>query len=555
MSSSASSVVTTGRREFGNRDILINDLDKFVDHSLLQKHPSQTNLWKPIPFVSEEFSGVMLGEGGGPAVQPIAIRLQAKGKYRIFLGLYGAYNCGQMRVRLSQDASCDTIPITSTGQVEQWWTTTVISETFWKEADLTGQDLVVEGSGSGGPQAGALAYVRLDAIAERKDFYPLVVTNDGGGVGLVSRPEDLLKRLDESIPEGSPLRTFIWSTGCADNCNFPTKVGQFYPNAGFAYGPGEWEEWARNMGVWKDKGWDSLQLVRDYARKRQWEFQVYIRMEAFRCPFPFDAQENSAFFNEHPQYHCLDRAGLPVNRLSYAYPEVQAYMVRLIKEIVDYGPDGVCLCFTRGVPLVLYEPIMVEGFKKQYDVDPRQLDELDPRWLDYQGAVLTSFVKQVRKTLKPSQRLSVIVPGNELDCRRWGLDVATWVKEGMIDDLLPAGYRFANCDVHIEDPGKLDFRYFARLTGRERIRLIPMLNFWQNDAEIPAWEQLMRSFLDQGADAYCVWDGWASTSITQGQIGTTMKDYRGPPPPALREIKLLRLQGFRIDRYHYFEVI
>jgi len=34
-----------------------------------------------------------------------------------------------------------------------------------------------------------------------------------------------------------------------------------------------------------------------------------------------------------------------------------------------------------------------------------------------------------------------------------------------------------------------------------------------------------------------------------------MKGYKRPPPPALREVKLLRIQGFRIDRYHYFEVI
>jgi hypothetical protein len=197
---------------------------------------------------------------------------------------------------------------------------------------------------------------------------------------------------------------------------------------------------------------------------------------------------------------------------------------------------------------------MVEGFKKQYGVDPRVLKELDPRWLEYQGSVLTSFVKQVKKTLKPKQRLSVIVPANELDCRRWGLDVATWVREGIIDDLFPTGQRFDQQDVHRDDPDNLDFNYFARLPGRENIRLIPMLYVWQKfQTDFAAWEQLIYSFLDQGADAYAVWDGGGDPKIMN--LGKTLDRYQRPKPATFREIKLRTLQGFRLDRYHYFESI
>jgi hypothetical protein len=177
--------------------------------------------------------------------------------------------------------------------------------------------------------------------------------------------------------------------------------------------------------------------------------------------------------------------------------------------------------------------------------------------MDYQCAVMTSFVKQVKQALKPNQRLSAIVPGNELDCRRWGLDVAAWVKEGVINDLLPTGQRFDRFDVHRDDPGNLDFSYFARLEGRERIRLIPLLYPWEKfSADFAAWERTIRSFLGQGADAYCVWDISEVPDITRVErIGTTMKDYQRPPPPAFRQIKLLTLQGFRMDRYHYFESI
>ncbi|MFV2067761.1 MAG: hypothetical protein ACC645_12375, partial [Pirellulales bacterium] len=214
------------------------------------------------------------------------------------------------------------------------------------------------------------------------------------------------------------------------------------------------------------------------------------------------------------------------------------------------------LCFIRAVPLVLYEPMMIEGFQKQYGVDPRELEELDARWMDYQGRVVTSFVKQVKEALKPNQRLSVIVPATELDCKRWGLDVATWVREGIIDDLFPTGQHFDELDVHRDDPDNLDFNYFARLPGRKNIRVIPLLYAWQKFAsDFPAWEQLVYSFLDRGADAYAVWDAQGGVFSKVKNLGKTLNRYQRPKPPAFREVKLLRLQGFRIDRYHYFEVI
>lgn len=539
----------SGRRVFGNGDVVISHLDKAVAPKLLQTDPSETNLWKAVSYESEEFAGVMLGEGGGPDQKPITIRLGAEGVYRVFLGLYSGYAARQMRVKLTGDTSADTLPIQVVGE-----RTLNISETFWKEADLTGQDLVLEGSGDANAP-GAVAYVRLELVPDRKDSYPLVLTEDGHGIFFgpePTSPQDLETPF-EAIPEGTCMRMLLWGNGCADNCNYPTKVGQFYPNAGQQYA---WQgDFARNMGIWKEKGWDSLQVIRDYTRKRKWELHVYIRMQAFWAPFPFNRQEKSRFFGDHPEYHCLDRQGVKVNRLSYAHPEVQQYMLSLIKEIAGYEPDGVCLCLIRGLPLVLYEPIMVEGFKARHGVDPRELDELDPRWMDYQGTVITAFVEQVNEALGPDRRLSVIVPATEMDCRRWGLDVAAWVKRGLIDDLLPTGQRFDERDVHRDAPGNLDFRYFARLEGRANVRLIPLLYPWEEySSDFAAWQQRVYSFLDQGADAYAVWDGRHAISKVK-DLGKTVHEYKRPDPPPVRQVKLLILQGFRLDRYHYFEVI
>jgi hypothetical protein len=279
-------------------------------------------------------------------------------------------------------------------------------------------------------------------------------------------------------------------------------------------------------------------------------------MEAFNGQYPHEFI-HSRFFHEHPEYHCIDRTGTRVMRLSYAYPKVQDHMVKLIAEISGYQPDGVCLCFIRGIPLVLYEPYMVEGFKQEYGLDPRELDELDPRWLDYQARIVTHFIEQVKKAIKPGQRFSVIVPGNQSDCRRWGLDVADWIRRGLVDDVLPTGQTFTEEDVHVDGPGHLDYDWFDGLDGRRNIRLIPMLYPWgvfRNDYK--AWREILLSFLERGADAYAVWDAEEANRFPKvGYLGYAEPVELPPDRPEFRRIHINTLNGYRYDRYHPYEVI
>lgn len=352
-------------------------------------------------------------------------------------------------------------------------------------------------------------------------------------------------------------RPTVWGNGEADICNFPTKVGNERAFSGFTT---EWyRRWNQNAESWKQDGWDSLKVIREYTRKRNWELQVYIRMEAFDSPFPFDKMVRSDFHETHPEYHCFDRHGQRICRLSYAYPEVQEHMLGLIKEISAYDPDGVCLCFIRGLPVVHYEPIMVEGFKEKYSVDPRDLGDTDERWLDYQGEVVLSFIRKAKEVLQPTQRLSAMVPGTRFECEKWGLDIAEWLKQGVIDDLFPTGQIFSKRDVHLDGPENLDFRYFNYLEGRQRIRLMPLLYPWTKfRGDYEGWRADMLSFLDEGADGYSVWDA-RGVIIGVGDLGYAQTDTAKEPATSAsgdsRKLGLKTLQGVRMDRYHYFEVV
>jgi len=136
--------------------------------------------------------------------------------------------------------------------------------------------------------------------------------------------------------------------------------------------------------------------------------------------------------------------------------------------------------------------------------------------------------------------------------------VAAWLKAGIIDDLFPTGQVFSKRDVHLDGPENLDFRYFNHLEGRERIRLMPMLYPWDKfNRDYRGWRADMRSFLDQGADGYVVWDARRIISKI-GDIGYESKGATEPvrsQPRHLKKLKLKTLQGIRMDRYHHFEVI
>ena len=552
------------------KQILISDVAGLADKRLVNL--DDPNLWRAIPYTTEGFSGVMLGCGPGPKPAPITVKLNVKGWFRVWVSLFSFAHRGSLRLRLSRDMCSRCVSPPRRAQSDLLGESAALHETWWRDAELTGQSLIVEPSFTRGASAlslSALAFLRLEPICPPKSAkprevrHPLAVTNDGHGIFSERphfRPEDLLEPF-ERIPEHTCLRMLIWGLGDGDMCNYPTKVGNFFPTQG-RFLAADYRTLYGNMALWRKKGWDSLRLMRDYTRRRKWELQTYLRMEAFDAPYPFDKTSlHSEFFDHHPEFHCFDSRGQRVMRLSYAYPEVQEHMLALIKEIAGYEPDGVCLGFIRGVPLVLYERPMVEGFMAQHGADPRDLPETDARWMAYQASVLTPFVEKAKACLHRDQRLSVIVPGNELDCRRWGLDAATWVKEGFIDDLIPTGQSFAKNDVHRDDPKSLDFDYFNRLEGRKNIRLIPMLYPWNLfSSDYKAWRDYLYSYLDRGADMYAVWDSTPhgdGSNFAKADIGYEDRAEIKPPasPPAGRRVKLTTLEGFRCDRYQYYEVV
>ena len=152
--------------------------------------------------------------------------------------------------------------------------------------------------------------------------------------------------------------------------------------------------------------------------------------------------------------------------MSFAYEEANEYRLEIVRELVtNYDIDGIFIDWIRtgdvrddpqndpeGVANYGYETPLVEGFKAEYGIDPHDLPNGDPRWVKYRAEPQTLFMRSVRKLMKstkPNLPLSVLVhhpwslrSGHWIDGNLRGmlLDVRTWAREGLIDEVVAAGY-------------------------------------------------------------------------------------------------------------------
>jgi len=147
------------------------------------------------------------------------------------------------------------------------------------------------------------------------------------------------------------------------------------------------------------------------------------------------ARENKAFFTRK-------RDGVTANRemLSYAYPEVRAWKARQVVESFKHcGADGVVLDYIRWPAGNTdgYDPPALEAFGERYGEDAREVDPLDPRWVELRAGYITLFITELRDALR-SEGFDVPIgvyvdadPAAEL--RGVGRNWPAWSSLGVID--------------------------------------------------------------------------------------------------------------------------
>ena len=208
-----------------------------------------------------------------------------------------------------------------------------------------------------------------------------------------------------------------------------------------------------------NKDIDPLKTVVDYTHKCGLESYLSLRMGAFAHNQPWDGILNGNFYTKHPEWHCRDIDGSEIVRMSYAFPEVQDFVISIFKVMASYKPDGINMIFNRGAPYLLYEEPLVKGYIAKTGKDPRKLDEKDKDYINYRTSVMTEFMKKANKELydyciknsiKPV-KIAVHALNDEATNLFFGLDIAGWAKMDLMDEVIAYPW----------NEGKMDIDYFV----------------------------------------------------------------------------------------------
>lgn len=117
--------------------------------------------------------------------------------------------------------------------------------------------------------------------------------------------------------------------------------------------------------------------------------------------------------------------------LNYAVEGVRVFLLSIIEDAVSrFDVDGVEFNYTR----------LVECFPRDEAADSCH--------------IMTDFVRQARDILKKKDSeliLGVRVPQQLAGCLAWGLDIPTWIREGLIDFVAPGDFGFTDFNEKWED--------------------------------------------------------------------------------------------------------
>ena len=208
-------------------------------------------------------------------------------------------------------------------------------------------------------------------------------------------------------------------------------------------------------------GIDCLQVLIDRCHSHGMQFIGDIRMNDRHGVPP------NGIMKEHPEWALFDGAW------DYAFDGVRQAMLGFTKEVLDgYEVDGIeydymrwCHMFKRG-----------EGVKNAY--------------------LLTDFTRKTRKLLDDAAKrrgaerllLGVRVPQIIGECEYLGFDLETWVREGLVDYVVPSDFMHTDTNMKTEDFVKLTegtdckvypalHNRFAMDRGNEHYRLMNLANF------------------------------------------------------------------------------
>ncbi|MBQ7207152.1 MAG: hypothetical protein IJS01_05075 [Lentisphaeria bacterium] len=469
--------------------------------------------WELADYTTTGGDGVMLFCRGRRTPDPVTVRPNITGWHRIYVCLLcSGFPSPGIAIKLAGDLGPGFFRRSLPNPKYPVWNSAELSEEFfWQCADMTGQEITISKLLDDSPHMIGLLWFRFEPmtqaeiethLAEKRRPRPgvrgLHAHTDLDWTSQVQKaPQDLFAPFVQSMADSDAELLSV----------------EFYPlliNPKFLA-----EKAAQPQGAGRYKAF--RELVADPAKPYSWltercherGLRVYaaLRHSLPVCPPPSDATAIAGldFAENHPEFYCVDRDGEPFSVISYAFPEAQDYIIGECLKVLPFGFDGINLFFHRGVMTAFEQPVL-DLCRKLYDVDARLLPLDDPRLVRVHSDLLTGFMRKLRRAMddwaascgRPRPDLAVVGGYTLEDNARYGVDIARWAEEGLLDTVIVGNMTvFENIDDFRDEknPGLVDLDKYREL--KYHATLSPVQRFFYNDLDrmrraVPGYLELQK---------------------------------------------------------------
>ncbi|MBQ8747408.1 MAG: hypothetical protein IJZ08_06025 [Clostridia bacterium] len=192
------------------------------------------------------------------------------------------------------------------------------------------------------------------------------------------------------------------------------------------------------------------------------------------------------FCEAHPEFHMLTRDGRQVRICSYAYKEVQDYVIELlVNNVKVHGFDGVSLICHRGQMIGFEQPVLDECARRFDGLDARLLPLGDPRLTEVHCAIMTDFIIRLHENL--DKALGRHVPINMIvgyNAEVVGIDCEALAKAGAIDHISQDSLEHTEpSKYHLREDGLIDMeKYKYNLLNNYTVHR-PLADSWERAKE------------------------------------------------------------------------
>ncbi|MAE64015.1 MAG: hypothetical protein CMJ18_07045 [Phycisphaeraceae bacterium] len=498
---------------------IISQLDACVPREALSATPAGDK-WHLIAYEADGVSGIMVGAAPLVMAPDLTLALDATGWHAVYIGIWNPHHDYQGRFRVKVRLGSDPCfhDMVDPEPPLSWPGLCHLQEAFFKEADLTGEHLVIRKQNKGAPSRVNkcyVAYIRLEPLSDRqvstiqndradRSRRRLHALNDGNGTfydGPTTK-EELLEQVEPY--RHSDVGTVLFAVSSGDVVNYPSSIGQSWlADVGDVVPTIERVALRDSIRTLLDKGIVPIQVLAEHCHEIGVAFHAMFRMGIIGDVPPGDIwNPHTGFVRRRPDLRMIDRDGTPLEKASYAHEEVRAAMLEMIAEVCrNYDIDGVNLCFVRGPHYVGYEDVVIEDFRQEHGVDPRDLDENDERVQRHRASYVTTLVRSARRLLDEigAERgrrfdLTAMCYRGQADLNLFfGLEILTWLREGLLDT------------IYLSLPIDEEVLQVARDAGCSVVsHLMPSCG--DARADIPETIEMARRGFEAGSDGFWYWD-------------------------------------------------